>query len=73
MSYTQEDLEKLQAARMDLATGQSVTQVRTSNGKTLTFSPASRGLLEQMIAEAKRSLSPKLQTRTRMVITSKGL
>lgn len=73
MLYTSEDLKKLQAARMDLATGQSITQVRHSNGKTLIFNPANRELLEQMIVEAKRSLSPKRQTRTRQVFTSKGL
>ncbi|SFB80613.1 gpW protein [Marinospirillum celere] len=74
MKYTQEDLNRLNQARIDLATGQNVTQVRHSNGKTLTFNPANRDLLERMIAEAKRSLFPKRRrTRTRQVFTSKGL
>ena len=73
-NYTPEDLQNLERARLDLATGQSVTQIRHSNGKTLTFNPANIGLLERMIAEAKTSINGKSRrSRTRLSYTSKGL
>ncbi len=65
-------LQAYEKALDDLIMGQSVTQVRTANGKTLTFAQADKKGLESKIAQLKRQ-NRRHRTRTRQVFTSKGL
>lgn len=69
MTPTLEDLKK---AYYELLAGQSVTQVRTSNGKMITYAQADAQRLKMEINNIE-SRSRRTRTRTRMVTTSKGL
>lgn len=74
MAYTQTDLEQVRKALLDLATGQMVGRV-TKDGRTVEFRATQIGELKAMERDIMTELNPSLKTRTRtrQVITSKGL
>tara|TARA_E500000305_G_scaffold110035_2_gene116707 strand:+ start:611 stop:820 length:210 start_codon:yes stop_codon:yes gene_type:complete len=65
-------LEQLEDAYAKLATGQHVVNFRSPNGKSVTYSQGDMPTLLGMINRMKRKQGQTL-TRTRRVITSKGL
>ena len=74
MAYTQTDLEQVRKALLDLATGQMVGRV-TKDGRTVEFRSTQIGELKAMERDIIAELNPSLKkrTRTRQVITCKGL
>lgn len=77
MSYTSDDLAEVRKAIIDLGTGQQVVSVRQANGKTLTYRAPDLGELQAVEArifrEMAKASNTKTRSRTRLVITSKGL
>lgn len=77
MSYTAENLAEVRQAIIDLGTSQQVVSIRQANGKTLTYRTADLAELEaveaRIVSEIARAASTKTRSRTRLVVTSKGL
>lgn len=77
MSYTTDDLTAIRQAIVDLGKGKRVVQVKSANGKTLTYQAADLPSLERIEASIKTELaragSTKARSRTRHITTSKGL
>lgn len=75
MAYTNQQLTEVRQAIVDLGTGARVTRI-SQNGRTVEFGevdlPKLRAL-EREIASALQLQSAKQRTRTRQVITAKGL
>lgn len=75
--YTETDLADVRQAIADLARGQRVTQIRAANGKTWQFQQATLRELRDIESLMQRSIDQAAgrarRTRTRAVITSKGL
>lgn len=67
-----ESLTSLEKALSDLLTGKSVTQVRTSSGKMVTYAQANIERLEARI-NAIKAKSFVRRSRTHTITTSKGL
>lgn len=67
-----ESLTSLEKALSDLLTGKSVTQVRTSSGKMVTYAQANIEKLEARI-NAIKAKSFVRRSRTQTITTSKGL
>lgn len=65
-------LQQLETAYAQLVTGQNVVSFRSPNGKTVQYGQGDIPQLLAMINREKRKQAPRL-TRTRRVITSKGL
>lgn len=74
MAYTSNDLEQVRKAIVDLATGQMVARV-TKDGRTVEFRATQLAELKAMERDIVTELNPSLKqrSRTRRVITSKGL
>lgn len=75
MAYTKEDLAQIRKAILDLASGLRVARV-TKDGRTIEYSGNDDlDKLRQLERQILSSLDPKRsrRTRTRQVITSKGL
>lgn len=75
MAYTADNLAQVRQAIMDLASGQRVTRI-THNGRTVDYDQADIDKLrslERQIATEVKAQSQQRRTRTRQVITSRGL
>lgn len=75
MAYTTDELAQVRRAIIDLSTGQQVTRI-TKDGRTVEFAAADLDKLRSLEREIIASLMPtkdRRRTRTRYVVTSKGL
>lgn len=75
MAYTASELAQVRRAIIDLSTGQQVTRI-TKDGRTVEFAAADLDKLRSLEREIIASLMPtkdRRRTRTRYVVTSKGL
>lgn len=75
MAYTTSELAQVRRAIIDLSTGKQVTRI-TKDGRTLEYATADLEKLRALEREIASSLLPDKQrrrTRTRYVVTSKGL
>lgn len=74
MSYTQTDLENIQRAILDLATGERVTEIRV-DGILTRYAEADLPALKQLRSEIQASLTQTnlLGKQYRLIQTSKGL
>lgn len=75
MAYTTSELAQVRRAIIDLSTGQQVTRI-TKDGRTLEYATADLDKLRSLEREIVSSLLPtkeRRRTRTRYVVTSKGL
>lgn len=76
MAYTEADLIALKAARLKLATGQTIESVRYSDGKEVRYSSAKMSELDSIIAAATAETTAAggmARRRYIRVISSKGL
>ena len=77
MSYTADHLAEVRQAIVDLGTSKQVVQIRSANGKTLTYRAAQLDELQaveaRIVADLAKASSTTTRTRTRMVRTHKGL
>ena len=67
---TQEDLEKVDQAIIDLAAGDRIEQVDFSDGHSVKYARTSLGDLERVRTGVQRKLSPRRPVR---ILSSKGL
>ena len=70
--YTEADLAAIRQAIIKLASGQRVTQIRTANGKSVTYESTDLKQLQQLEAQLKKSLRPP-RRRLSYLVTGKGL
>lgn len=66
-------LEELKTARARLASGQHVVNFRSANGKSVTYGTGDIGRLDKLIADAERAASATKRSRSRRMVSSKGL
>ncbi|WP_311949258.1 gpW family head-tail joining protein [Halomonas piscis] len=74
MSYTKGQLAQLQQAIVDLSLGNRVAKI-THNGRTVEYAASDMDELRALERSMAESLQPSggRRTRTRMVVTNKGL
>lgn len=74
MAYTPEQLAEVRQAIVALSTGQRVVSI-TQNGRTVQFAQANLGDLKTLGREMADALQvgKRRRSRTRLVVTSKGL
>lgn len=74
MAYTETELTQIRKAIVDLSTGQQVARI-TKDGRTVEYARTALEDLRQLERDITSQLQrqQKRQTRTRYVITSKGL
>ncbi|HCY86674.1 MAG TPA: phage tail protein [Desulfobacteraceae bacterium] len=74
MSYTQDDLNSVQAAILDLATGKRVTKVSFSNGEVVEYGLASLDGLKTLRATIQSEIDSAAGNKSFFrAVTSKGL
>ncbi len=77
MSYTSEDLELIRRAKLALAQGQQVVEVRMASGKSVSYKATQLSELRQVeadiVAALARANQSRRRSRTQKVMTSKGL
>lgn len=74
MAYTADEHAQVKQAILDLAVGRRATMV-TKDGRTVQYARADMGRLQALERSMSESLQPSggRRTRTRQVVTSKGL
>ena len=73
MAYTQEDLQAVSKAVIDLATGRRVTMVQFSGGHMVQYEQIQLEELRALETTIARQLAAATRPRTRFFRTSKGL
>ena len=77
MSFTQTQLDEVNAGIAALGAGRQVVNVRSASGKSVSYSPADLDKLirvrNMMQADLAAQASTARRSRTRNVVTSKGL